>query len=475
MKTKNVFLIAGVVFLLFVNLSFSSFVSAEFTGSGNYSSDVIKSSGGTEVSSSGYDTKTVLGTITGKTTSGSYKTSLGFFSGLGLINTRPNNPDPQLRSEDETNYSDESLECSSLIEDPDEDKLDAYVRWYKNGELYDERAYENDYSSGTDFEAVLSSSETSAGDVWKCGLRIYDGEKFSDWVNSSDLTVRELPEDDEPEPGPEPGPEPPPTEESEFEVEPGLMKFTLKQGNAIRKKFDVKHLEGGPIEIESSKSNMEFLRVFDKNTLTLEPNETETVSADFYVSKDTTPDVYSGQIKVKGNNNQTETINVIVVVEEKKPLFDVITHIEDKTVVSGEKVTADVKLINMGDLRHFDVLFKYAIKDLQGNIITYREESLAIDEELDLTRDLEVPKETEEGQYLFYANVRYDDVSASGTETFRVVESVIPRIVYYLISFILLILILILIILIYRKYKELQRRKKALEEEGYGEEGEYEK
>jgi len=475
MKTKNIFLIVSVIFLVVVSLSSISLVSAEFTGSENYSSDIIKSSGGTEVGSSGYDTKTVVGTITGKTTSGTYKTSLGFFPGLGLINKAPNDPDTKLRSEEGTNYSDEYLECYSLIEDSDGDRLDAYVRWYKNGELYDERAYENGYSSGTDFEAILSSAETDAGDVWKCGLRIHDGEDYSNWVNSSNLTVRETPEP--PPPGPEPpppGPVPPPTEEAEFEVEPGLIKFTIKQGNALRKEFKVKHIKGGSIKIDISK-NTDFLKVFNKDKFTLEPNETETIKADFYAAKDATPDAYSGNIRVTGNNNQTETINLIIVVEEKKPLFDVITHIDDKTVNPGDKVTADVRLLNMGDLNHFDVLFRYSVKDLQGNTITYREESLAIDKELNLTRSLEIPSGTEEGQYLFYANVRYGDVSASGTETFRVVESVIPKIAYYLIAFILLILIIILLILIYRKYKELQRKKKALEEEGYGEEGEYEK
>ena len=90
--------------------------------------------------------------------------------------------------------------------------------------------------------------------------------------------------------------------------------------------------------------------------------------------------------------------------EERKPLFDVITNIEEKEVSPGDNLVADVTLINMGDLHHFDVLFRYAIRDLDGNTIAFKEESLAIDEQLNLTRELEVPNSAEPGQYIFYAN-----------------------------------------------------------------------
>lgn len=467
MKSVSAFLIVSIMFFLFVSISFSP-VSAQSTNSENYSVETIHSSGGTETSSSEYDTKTVAGTITGKASSLDYGTSLGFFSGITEKNRAPSNPDTKLRSTYETNYSNENLECYSSISDPDGDNLDAYVRWYKNGELFEERSYENGYSSGYDFEALLNSDETSAGDVWKCGLRIYDGEKFSDWVNSSDLTVREVPVEEEPS---EPGgggaaPEENVTEEGEFEVEPGLLQINIKQGSALRENFKVINTGNTSLDIDLSKKDLEFLRAFDENSFSLERNETKEVSADFYVEEETSPDVYSGKIDVKGNNNQTETISVIVVVEEREPLFDVITHIEDKRVNPGRDVTGDIQLINMGDLHNFDVLLTYSIRDLEGNTITFREESLAIDEELNLTRSLEVPNDAEEGQYIFHAHVRYDDVTASGTETFRVIDPTIPLIAYYLISLILLVLIIILIIIIYRKYREYQIRRKVLKEEG---------
>lgn len=467
MKSRNFILIVCIIVFLFVSISFSSFISAKVTSGDEYSSDVIKSSGGREITSSDYDTKTVTGTITGKASSLDYGTSLGFFSGI-VTNEAPYDPDTKLRSSEGTDYTDEYLECYSLIEDPDGDELDAYVRWYKNGNLFDERAYENGYSSGTDFEATLSSSETAVGDVWKCGLMIYDGREQSNWVNSSELTIQEMPEEEEPteeeEPAPAPAPDENVTEEGLFEVEPGLIKFTLKRGSAVRKRFKVSNIGNTSLNLAVSKRNLEFLRILDPKSFSLEQNETQRVSADFYVEEDVTPDVYSGSIDVKGDNNQTETVSVIINVEEKKPLFDVITDIEEKEIMPGDNVEADVTLINMGDLNGFDVLFRYAVRDLDGNTIAFKEESLAIDRQLNLTRELEIPDNTEPGQYIFYANVRYDDVSASGSETFRVVETTLPRLAFYIISFILLLIILIIIYLLYRKYMEYREKRRIIKE-----------
>jgi len=44
-------------------------------------------------------------------------------------------------------------------------------------------------ANGTAFAGVLDSGNTTKADVWICGMRLYDGEEYSDWVNSSNLTI----------------------------------------------------------------------------------------------------------------------------------------------------------------------------------------------------------------------------------------------------------------------------------------------
>ncbi|MFH1521786.1 MAG: DUF2341 domain-containing protein, partial [archaeon] len=105
-------------------------------------------------------------------------------------NVAPNNPSLSLVSVDGLNLTMSDLNCSALITDDDSgDEMDVSVWWFKNGGLNMTLDYNNSYSNATVFSAILESGNTSAGENWTCGLRLYDGEEYSDWVNSSELEI----------------------------------------------------------------------------------------------------------------------------------------------------------------------------------------------------------------------------------------------------------------------------------------------
>jgi hypothetical protein len=67
--------------------------------------------------------------------------------------------------------------------------MNVTVEWYKDGALDFTRSFNNDYANGTVFSTLLDSANTTKGDVWKCGIRVYDGQDYSSWKNSSGLTI----------------------------------------------------------------------------------------------------------------------------------------------------------------------------------------------------------------------------------------------------------------------------------------------
>ena len=156
--------------------------------SGNYSSNIIVSSGGYNIGSLNYLGDFMVGTITGIVSSGVYSSSLGFFYGVDYGNV-PENPIPELTSVDGENKTNSDLNCSSFIYDIDADVLNVSVEWYLDGELNLSVSYNNNYPNGTLFSAILDSENTTKSDVWKCGMRLYDGKYYSDWANSSELTI----------------------------------------------------------------------------------------------------------------------------------------------------------------------------------------------------------------------------------------------------------------------------------------------
>jgi len=104
-------------------------------------------------------------------------------------NTAPTDPTPILVSVDSSNSSLSDLNCSSVIIDVDDTKLNVSVNWFKNGALNFTADYNNSYATTTLFSAILNSSNLSSGDVWICGMRVYDGIDYSNWVNSSGVTI----------------------------------------------------------------------------------------------------------------------------------------------------------------------------------------------------------------------------------------------------------------------------------------------
>ena len=105
-------------------------------------------------------------------------------------NTAPNNPTPSLVSLDGSNKTNIDLNCSSLITDPDSgNTLNVSIQWFKNNTLNFTLDYNNSYANGTMFSALLDDGNTTKGENWSCGIRLYDGKAYSNWVNSTNITI----------------------------------------------------------------------------------------------------------------------------------------------------------------------------------------------------------------------------------------------------------------------------------------------
>jgi|GEM_PF-2042048 len=103
--------------------------------------------------------------------------------------TPPNNPVVLINSTDLSNKTLQDLHCFSTISDPESNSLNVSVEWYKEDAYQLRFDYNNSYTSGNLFNATLESENTTKGDNWSCGIRLYDGASYSDWVNSSKLEI----------------------------------------------------------------------------------------------------------------------------------------------------------------------------------------------------------------------------------------------------------------------------------------------
>lgn len=239
---------------------------------------------------------------------------------------------------------------------------------------------------------------------------------------------------------------------SNFTIDKDLIRVTMKQGETRRETLEITNTgnTGLDISLEKSVTNL----AISENSFYLKPKETKILNLDFFAGEDEAPDSYIGRIIISAGGI-IKVVNVISEVRAKKPLFDVETRVTKKYARAGEPVDASILVTNLGDLKHIDVILHYAIRGFDGREITFREESVAIENKLTLDKTLILPRDIQPGIYIFYSRVYYWNVSASSSDTFDVREVEMPLGKYtgfiVTISFFVLLALIIIFISTIRK------------------------
>ena len=238
------------------------------------------------------------------------------------------------------------------------------------------------------------------------------------------------------------------TGEFDFDVNPTNFVVEMNKGTYYQKKINVTNNGTNDITIGIYVEGVDDFIFPTVKSFLLNPGESKNIRFDIYVSNQRLADVYVGKIRFQ-SSSITRYTEVILDVKERDALFDIRTEVLKKYINPGGRVRANVSLINMGDLRNFDVELEYKIIDFDKNIYTVKKEDFAINRTYNNIFYLDSPKDIAIGNYLFYVRVLYAEtnVSASSYDTF-VIEKV-----SYLSWIILILIILLLMYLAYRWYK----------------------
>ena len=229
-----------------------------------------------------------------------------------------------------------------------------------------------------------------------------------------------------------------------FTIDKTLIKTLIKQGESIREFIEIKNNLDSVLNVNIESSLKKFMVISEEN-FSLAPKESKIIFVDIFAKEDEIPEAYTGKITITGNSI-TKINKLILEIKEKKPLFDVSVDVISKKVPIDGNVKARLKVSNLGDLNNIDIYLYYAIQDFDGNILSFKEENVAIDKELTVTRTLAVPSTVSLGDYVFYFKASYENISASSTESFEIVEK--EAISLFLIV-LMLCVVLIFIVLIF--------------------------
>lgn len=207
----------------------------------------------------------------------------------------------------------------------------------------------------------------------------------------------------------------------DFYVENDLIKISLKQGGVDRESIKVVNSGNSDLNISIEIRNLNDFVSLDDKSLFVGAGQSKIVNLVFYSSEFQKSDVYVGKI-IFNYGNISKIVDVVLEIKEMKPLFDIKTSLDKTRVYQGKKINANIEMTNMGDLQKVDVLLYYAIKDFDNSVVFSKEESLAVEKTLNITRSVDIPEDFVPGKYLFYSRVNYSNASASSSQVFEILN-----------------------------------------------------
>lgn len=205
-----------------------------------------------------------------------------------------------------------------------------------------------------------------------------------------------------------------------FMIDKDLIKVLVKQGESERTTLEIMNLGEAGLNIQIDEDEvLKKLMIVSEKEFFIEPGEVKIINIDFFARENEIPDAYTGRLIVKSGKLEG-IVNIIVEVKEKNPLFDIRVKVDERNLFRGDKVSANISIVNMGDLVNMDIIFYYSIKNFKNDIFFFREESLAIGKTLNIPRNFDIPTDAPFDDYVFYAKVSYQNISAASVDSFEV-------------------------------------------------------
>jgi len=197
-----------------------------------------------------------------------------------------------------------------------------------------------------------------------------------------------------------------------FSVDPEYFKISLKQGSTETRLLTITNLGNLDLLFNLSVELVEDFITLSEDSFTVLFGGSKKITVDFTAHENATPEEYFGRIIV--NSSEIVEIPVVIDVNAIELAFDVDVDIleEFKRVRPGNPVKANITINNLKDLEPTNLNLYIAIKDLYGNIYDSSQEEIPFSSTVSFERDLNLPADVREGEYLFYARV-YDEESVA--------------------------------------------------------------
>jgi len=105
-----------------------------------------------------------------------------------------------------------------------------------------------------------------------------------------------------------------------------------------------------------------------------------------------------------------------------KQVMDLKVSILSSPVEKGGLLEFNVELLNLGSSKRYDVNLKHTIVDLSNNVLTFKEETVALETRASLKSEIKIPKNAKPGNYVLKTTAFYNNKVATAIDSFRIYE-----------------------------------------------------
>ncbi|MEM0465949.1 MAG: DUF87 domain-containing protein, partial [Candidatus Pacearchaeota archaeon] len=238
----------------------------------------------------------------------------------------------------------------------------------------------------------------------------------------------------------------------------------VRQNTFVEERIGIYNLKGSIMNLRFSlSSNLQDFVKIDKNYMSINPNTFSDLVVTIYGIKPL--GTYNGTLTIAGDIQQVIPITITVV--EKRAFVEALLmelDIFNKIARPGESLRYKLNLQNLLREQEYKVNLKIFVNEMNSTSIYASDtDELEIANSLTLLKEIDLPKNLSEGQYLLNVEARYLDYVSSVAAPFKVSQPIylysisgIPLwLIFVLISFFSFVL---LNFLVYKHYKEKKKR-----------------
>jgi uncharacterized membrane protein len=250
------------------------------------------------------------------------------------------------------------------------------------------------------------------------------------------------------------GEEEPETTSDDFSLDKSFISVQVKKGVASQERITITNNRNTDLIVVISQENLTNIVFTEDIEITLSPGEKRGIPVNIYVPENEDATLLSGKITFQSSNFK-KSVTLVLDIKEKAPLFDIKATLLRKIFVPGQLAVADIKILNLGDLKNIDVELESLILDSEENIYDAKKEMFAINDSFAGKAALQIPKNIPEGKYKFSSTVRYKNITANSYDSFDIIKSVISfgLLIFWLVILIFLTAITLIAVILKNQFR----------------------